>query len=139
MLARNVRPHSTPALFAVGLRTTSRHYHSVNLQSSAVYSDAESAILSAALARVPQYGFTPSSLTAGARDAGYPDVAATLLTRGPFELVQYHLAKQRLALACSASSLNTALDAEERIRNILILRLRANDPIIGQWQQVGLL
>ena len=119
-----------------GPSTRRRFYYSEDVKSPLTCSLAKSAILSAALARVPEYGFTTTALSKGAQDAGYPDVSVSLVTRGPVDLVLYHLAAQRLALAESTLSLDAKLDKSGKVREITLLRLWANKPVIGHWQQV---
>ncbi|ORX92626.1 ubiquinone biosynthesis protein COQ9, mitochondrial precursor [Clohesyomyces aquaticus] len=73
-------------------------YHSYEYTQPPPFPPAESAILSAAISHVPSYGFTSNALKLGARDAGYLDVSTNLLPRGVFDLINYHLVTQRLAL-----------------------------------------
>ena len=118
------------------LRVRRCFYHSHKLTSRPSYSPTESAILAAALRWVPEQGFTPAALVAGVQDAGHPEVSLGLLTRGPFNLVHFHLMKQRQELTRSATALDVTHGASLRARNIILRRLMANRPIISHWSQV---
>ncbi|KAL8668226.1 MAG: hypothetical protein Q9202_000204 [Teloschistes flavicans] len=118
-------------------RAPNRSYHSYERDSSPPYPAAENAILAAAIAHVPEHGFTATALASGARDAGYLDVSANLFPTGPFSLVKYHLVTQRLALGRNPS---THLDAEnqnvlDNVRVLTLRRLKASQPIIHRWQE----
>ncbi|KAJ4346561.1 Ubiquinone biosynthesis protein coq9, mitochondrial [Didymosphaeria variabile] len=115
-------------------------YHSYEYNSPPPFPPAESAILSAALSHVPSYGFTADALRLGARDAGYMDVSTNLLPRGVFDLINYHLVSQRLALKNSvqfpsAGEQGKKLGTGSKVRTLTLARLRANEPIIHRWQE----
>lgn len=116
-------------------------YHSYDYTQPPPFPPAESAILAAAYAHVPDHGFTIDALKLGARDAGYLDVSTNLLPRGVFDLVNYHLVTQRLALQNSvqfpASGENAKpLGVGVKVRTLTLARLRANSSIIHRWQEV---
>lgn len=116
-------------------------YHSYDYAQPAPFPPAESAILSSAYAHVPNYGFTVDALKLGARDAGYLDVSTNLLPRGVFDLVNYHLVTQRLALQSSVQfpddgEQGKKLGVGAKVRTLALARLRANEPIIHRWQEV---
>lgn len=119
-------------------------YHSYEHPSPPPFPPAESAILSAALTHVPSHGFTAAALKLGARDAGYLDVSTNLFPRGVFDLVNYHLVTQRLALK---ESVQFAAEGEggkrlgtgAKVRALTLARLRANAPLIHRWQEVSVL
>lgn len=121
------------------LRTRSRClYHSVEHPESEPFPPAESAILSAALQHVPNSGFTNTALALGARDAGYLEVSTSLLPRGVFDLINYHLVRQRLALKDSVQFTGTGGSDQgvgAKVRTLTLARLRANKPIIHRWQE----
>lgn len=100
---------------------------------------AEDAILSSAITHVPTHGFTATALVNGAHDAGYLDVSANLFPAGAFSLVKYHLVTQRLALGKKGSAYpaEEPTDVLENVRALTLRRLRANEPIIHRWQEVG--
>ncbi|KAI4135825.1 MAG: hypothetical protein LQ347_000328 [Umbilicaria vellea] len=75
-----------------------RSYHSYEHDEAPPFNETENAILSAALTHVPTHGFTTTSLLHGARDAGYLDASVNLFPRAAFDLVNYYLITQRLAL-----------------------------------------
>ena len=115
-------------------------YHSYEYSQPSPFPPAESAILAAAIAHVPSYGFTADALRLGARDAGYMDVSTNLLPRGVFDLVNYHLATQRLALKDSVQfpppgEQGRKLGTGAKVRTLTLARLRANEPIIHRWQE----
>jgi ubiquinone biosynthesis protein COQ9 len=130
----------------------SSRYHSYDHPSPPPFPPAESAILSAALAHVPEHGFTTAALKLGARDAGYLDVSTNLLPRGVFELVNYHLVTQRLALRervqfptadgdpnqsnNNSRQRNNGVGTGGKVRTLTLARLRANEPILHRWQEV---
>ncbi|KEF62630.1 uncharacterized protein A1O9_00603 [Exophiala aquamarina CBS 119918] len=96
---------------------------------------AQEHILSAALDRVPQYGFTEDALVLGAKDAGYLDVTVQLFPRGVFDLVNFHLVSQRLALKDNVQFPSSAnLGLTSKVKSLAMARLRANKDIIHQWQ-----
>ncbi|KAJ6171750.1 hypothetical protein N7470_000817 [Penicillium chermesinum] len=59
------------------------------------YTNSQTAILTAALVHVPTHGFTATSLTLGAQDAGFLSVSTQLLPRAEFDLVLFWLASRR--------------------------------------------
>lgn len=102
------------------------------------YPETQDRILSAALNRVPEYGFSTEALVQGAKDAGYLEVSVQLFPRGAFDLVKYHLVTQRLALNEKVQFPEGAtLGLGAKVRALTMARLRANADIIHQWQGVG--
>jgi ubiquinone biosynthesis protein COQ9 len=117
-------------------------YHSYDYAQPPPFPPAESAILSSAYAHVPSHGFTIDALKLGARDAGYLDVSTNLLPRGVFELINYHLVTQRLALQNNVQFPDEQEGGKKmgvgaKVRTLTLARLRANEPIIHRWQEVG--
>lgn len=100
---------------------------------------AQSTILAAALKRVPEYGFTNEALTLGAKDVGYLDVSIQLFPRGAFDLINYHLITQRLALKSNVqfSEDGANLGVSRKIKTLTMARLRANEDVIHRWQDVS--
>ena len=113
-----------------------RSYHSYELDPASPFNDAENAILSAALAHVPSSGFTTTALSYGARDAGYLDVSKNLFTKGPFDLINYHLTIQRLALKNRVQFPDQKLGVGAKVRLLALQRLRANESVITRWSEV---
>jgi len=118
-------------------------YHSHEFTQPPPFPPAESAILSAAISHVPHCGFTADALKLGARDAGYLDVSTNLLPRGVYDLINYHLVTQRLALKDtvqfpSEGDPGKRLGLGIKVRTLALARLRANEPIIHRWQEVSL-
>ena len=116
---------------------SSRPYHSHDHGTPPPFQPAASTILSAALLHVPKSGFTTTALSDGARDAGFLVVSLNLFPRGVFDLVNYHLVTQRLALRNDARSLHGIAGIGARVRALALQRLRANQAIIHHWQEVG--
>ncbi|KAF2845189.1 ubiquinone biosynthesis protein COQ9 [Plenodomus tracheiphilus IPT5] len=115
-------------------------YHSYDYAQPPPFPPAESAILSAAYAHVPRLGFTHDALKLGASDAGYLDASTNLLPRGVYDLVNYHLVTQRLALQNSVQFPDEAatgkkLGVGSKVRTLILARLRANEPMIHRWQE----
>ena len=120
-----------PATIYPLLRGQRRSYHSPSSESE------EYAILSTALKHVPSHGFTSAALSLGARDAGYLDASVNLFPRGPFDLVDYYLTTQRLALEESTDLSNAKLGVGAKVRALALRRLQANEAIIHRWQEVS--
>jgi len=132
----SLRPLTTPS--------KTRSYHSYDYTTPPPFSAPESAILSSALAHVPTYGFSTTALRLGARDAGYLEASTNLFPRGPFELVNYHLVTQRLALKEAVQFAADGKDGEGRkigvgkkVRTLALARLKANAEVgvVGRWQE----
>jgi len=114
-----------------------RTYFSIHHPDPRPFPPAQDRILSAALDRVPQYGFTQEALALGAKDAGYLDVTVQLFPRGVFDLINYHLVTQRLALKDKVQFSSAAnLGLTSKVKSLAMARLRANKEIIHQWQGV---
>ena len=114
-----------------------RPYHSYEHEEPSPFNDAEDAILSAALARVPVHGFTNTALSYGARDAGYLDLSTNLFPRGVFDLVNYHLVTNRLALKDQVQFPEEKVGVGAKVRLLALHRLKANTHIIHKWQEVN--
>jgi ubiquinone biosynthesis protein COQ9 len=117
-------------------------YHSYDYAQPPPFPPAETAILSSAYTHVPIYGFTIDALKLGARDAGYLDVSTNLLPRGVFDLVNYHLVTQRLALKDNVQFPEVTGDGKHmgvgsKVRTLTLARLRANEQVIHRWQEVA--
>lgn len=114
-----------------------RTYFSIYHPDPRPFPPAQDRILSAALDRVPQYGFTEDALVLGAKDAGYLDVTVQLFPRGVFDLINYHLVTQRLALKNNVQFSSAAsLGLTSKVKSLAMARLRANKNIVHQWQGV---
>ncbi|MCJ1319691.1 Ubiquinone biosynthesis protein coq9, mitochondrial [Xylographa vitiligo] len=112
-----------------------RYYHSYEHDPDPPFTDAEDAILSAALNHVPSQGFTTLALTRGAEDAGYLDVSTNLFLRGPFDLIHYHLVTQRSALKDRVQFPDPTIGVGAKVRALALQRLQANKAIIHRWQE----
>lgn len=116
-------------------------YHSYDYAESTPFAPAEAAILSSAYSHVPQHGFSIDALKLGARDAGYLDASTNLFPRGVFDLINYHLVTQRLALKDNVqfpeqSNTGKKPGVGAKVRTLTLARLRANEPVIHRWQEV---
>lgn len=115
-------------------------YHSYDYAQPPPFPAAESKILSSAYAHVPDHGFTIDALKLGARDAGYLGASTNLFPRGVFDLINYHLVTQRLALKDSVQFPDEKdgkkLGVGSKVRSLTLARLRANEPVLHRWQEV---
>lgn len=128
-------PLSSPTLLGP------RGYHSYESESPAIFNATEEAILSAAIPHVPEHGFTNTSLTLGAKDAGYLDLSVNLFPRGAFDLINYHLVTQRLALKdrvqlTASVGGGKKLGIGAKVRLLAAERLMANRATIHRWPEV---
>lgn len=114
------------------------------------YTNSQTAILTSALPHIPAHGFTRAALTLGARDAGFLDVSVQLLPRGEFDLILFWLASRRGLLRAKveegallqrlAGELGVdvaALGVQEKCKLLVLERLRMNESVKGQWQDVS--
>jgi len=138
-----LRPHffrqsSRLSFYRVTCSCSPRAYHSEFHPAPAPFSPIQSAILSSALARVPEHGFSSQALVLGAKDAGYLEVSVQLFPRGIYDLINYHLVTQRLALKERVQfPAFTKLTTDQKVRSLALERLRANRDIVHQWQGVS--
>jgi ubiquinone biosynthesis protein COQ9 len=106
------------------------------------YTNSQTAILTASLPHIPTHGFTAAALTAGARDAGFLDVSVQLLPRGEFDLVLFWLASRRGLLRAKVEGGEVfganaeELSVQEKIKILVLERLRMNSEIKDVWQDV---
>ena len=129
-----------------------RRYHSYDRPSPPPFPPAETAILTAALQHVPQHGFSTTALSLGARNAGYLDISKNLFPRGVFDLINFHLVTRRLALkydvqfpkrdrggterGMDKENGKGDMSVEEKVRALMMGRLRANGEVLGRWREV---
>lgn len=122
-----------------------RSYHSYDHPPpSGPFNAVETSILSASLPHIPSHGFTSTTLSLGAKDAGYIDASTNLFSNGAFSLVHYHLVTQRLGLASKTHVLNVQegerpMGTGAKVKALAWERLMANREVIHRWQEVGLL
>ncbi|KAJ4508394.1 Ubiquinone biosynthesis protein coq9, mitochondrial [Exophiala dermatitidis] len=112
-----------------------RSYYSVHHPDAPPYPESQDRILSAAMKHVPKLGFCEEALIQGAKDAGYLEASVQLFPRGVFDLINYHLVTQRLALKDKVKfpeGLQLGLGA--KVKTLTMARLRGNAEIIKQWQ-----
>lgn len=119
----------------------SSSYHSYDHPKAAdtATNTSEQAILSAAYAHVPSHGFSARSLTLGAKDAGFPEISASILPDGPFSLVQFHLVTRRKALAAQSQQIffgEESTKVSEKVERLTWERLLANEAVVHRWQEV---
>lgn len=125
--AVSTRPGTSPVI--------ARTYHSTDFPTiPSPFNPTETKILTAALKHVPTYGFTTTALATGAREAGYLDITTNLFPSGAFDLVRFHLWREREALK------NVKLEEEQgtgkKVRELVVKRLQANEEVIGKWHEV---
>ncbi|KAF2229257.1 ubiquinone biosynthesis protein COQ9 [Viridothelium virens] len=119
-------------------------YYSSAFPTEPPYPPTESEILSAALSRVLDHGFTSRALSLGATDAGYLEVSANLFPRREFEIVLYHLVRERMRLGERVQFAEEGggrtvgarrLGVGEKIQSLVMGRLRANVEVgvQGRW------
>ncbi len=114
-----------------------RPYYSKHHPDPPPFPDAQEKILSAAMRHVPIHGFALKALAEGAKECGYLEVSIQLLPRGDFDLINYHLVTQRLALKHRVQSPeDSRFGVGQKVRSLTLERLRANKNIIHQWQGV---
>ncbi|EMF12648.1 ubiquinone biosynthesis protein COQ9, mitochondrial precursor [Sphaerulina musiva SO2202] len=104
-------------------------YHSYEHIPPPPYPAPQTAILTSALQHVPTSGFTLQSLTLGAKENGYLDISTNLFPKGPYDLVQFYLITQRLALK------DRIQFHDPKVRSLILARLQANVDagIVPQW------
>ncbi|KAH8701868.1 COQ9-domain-containing protein [Talaromyces proteolyticus] len=101
------------------------------------YTNSQTAILSAALKHVPDHGFTKQALMLGARDMGFLDVSIQLFSRQEMDLILFWLASRRGLLRSKVENglfEGKELAVEEKIKSLVLERLRMNNEIIHRWQ-----
>lgn len=114
-----------------------RTYYSEHHPEPRPFPEAQEKILSAAMRHVPSTGFSSKALIEGAKESGYLEVSIQLFPRGVFDLINYHLVTQRLALKDRVRfPEDSKLGVGQKIRTLTIERLRANTNIIHQWRGV---
>lgn len=127
---------------AVSLPSATRSYHSrfhAPLPTHE-YTNSQTTILAAALEHIPEHGFTKDALIMGARDMGFLDVSIQLFTRQEMDLVLYWLASRRGLLRAKVQNglfEGKQMSVDEKIKTLVIERLRMNSPIIHRWQDVS--
>ncbi|KAF8866080.1 ubiquinone biosynthesis protein COQ9 [Acephala macrosclerotiorum] len=139
MAARTLLPRirSLPARAPI----LTRNYHSYDHPPPpGPFSSTETSILSASLPHIPSHGFTLTSLSLGAKDAGYIDASTNLFPQGPFALVHYHLLTQRLGLAEKTDILERAVGAKPlgtgaKVKKLTWERLMGNKQVVHRWQE----
>lgn len=127
---------------AVSLPSATRSYHSrfhAPLPTHE-YTNSQTTILAATLEHIPEHGFTKDSLIMGARDMGFLDVSIQLFTRQEMDLVLYWLASRRGLLRAKVQNglfEGKQMSVDEKIKTLVIERLRMNSPINHRWQDVS--
>lgn len=139
---RLLRPSSVlralPRTITTPLRTQQYHSHT-HPPPPGPFTPSESHLLSHAYAHVPASGFTPTALALGARSAGLLDISPTILPRGVFSLILFHLVTRREALASqAAAAIPPAGTLAERVEALTWARLKGNEEagVVGGLQEV---
>ncbi|CZS92578.1 hypothetical protein WAI453_006681 [Rhynchosporium graminicola] len=138
LLPRSIPRHLSPRALTLSYP---RPYHSYDHPAPAgPFTTIEASILSASLPHIPSHGFTNTSLSLGAKDAGYIDASTNLFPQGAFSLVHYHLITQRLSLADKTRVLKVKegerpLGLGGKVKALTWERLMANREVIHRWQE----
>jgi ubiquinone biosynthesis protein COQ9 len=102
------------------------------------YTNSQTAILSAALKHIPDHGFTKQALMLGARDMGFLDVSIQLFSRQEMDLIVFWLASRRGLLRSKVENGlfegKEQLGVDEKIKTLVLERLKMNNEIIHRWQ-----
>jgi hypothetical protein len=115
-------------------------YHSEHHPDPPPFPQAQETILAAAMRHVPTHGFSSKTLVEGAKDSGYLEVSVQLFPRGVFDLINYHLVTQRLALNDRVQfPEDSKIGVGRKVRTLALERLGANKEVIHQWQGVCLI
>jgi ubiquinone biosynthesis protein COQ9 len=120
----------------------SRTYHSYDHPPPpGPFNPVEHAILSASVPYVPAHGFTLTTLSLGAKDAGYLDASMNLFPMGAFSIVHHHLITQRLRLAKHQHAVKFGSNVEHlevgsKVKALIWVRLEGNKQIIHRWNEV---
>lgn len=117
----------------------SRQYHSKDHKDVDEFSltNPQTEILEKALAYVPKYGFQHKAILEASREVGYSDAIQSLFSHGTYDLIHYHLVKQRL-------NLQKYLQTEEflklnelgKLKFLVKKRLLANKPYVEHLSQL---
>ncbi|KAH0493303.1 hypothetical protein TgHK011_008215 [Trichoderma gracile] len=123
-------------------RGSRAYYHSHEHPPSPPFGPVDRDILAAAYRHVPEHGFSLRAIGLGARDAGYPDISASVLPDGgQFSLIRYHLVAQRESLAARSRDLLSdeaplsAAGVGEKVAALTWERLMGNKDVIHRWQE----
>jgi len=122
---------------------SNRNFHSHDHPSPpSPFNAVETSILSSAITHIPSYGFTNTSLSLGARDAGYIDASTNLFPRGAVSVVHFWLWKQRMGLKERVEEMKeegtwqNEKDVQSRVECLAWERLMGNREIVARWQEV---
>lgn len=111
-----------------------RAWHSYEHAAADLYNPIENNILTAAMTRVPELGFSLEALKAGAIDTGHLEITHNLFPAGAFDLIRYHLVRERNNLQKIKGELEQIEGIGHKVRRLCLERLRANEPYIHQWE-----
>lgn len=112
-----------------------RTYYSQHHPDPPPFTPVQDKILSSALRFVPEHGFSETALALGAQNAGFLEVSVQLFPRGVYDLINYHLVTQRLALKDRVQfPPESKVGVGRKVRTLAWERLLANRDIIHQWQ-----
>lgn len=106
--------------------------------SSEAEPDRRSRLLSAALGRVGEEGWTPRALVLGAQDAGLGGMAHGMIADGPAELVRFFMDSANRELASHLAERGDVLlhmTPRQRLRYAMERRLRALQPMLQRWPE----
>ncbi|KAK9454124.1 COQ9-domain-containing protein [Dipodascopsis uninucleata] len=129
--------HKLSGIQGVGISTRLwKSYHSYEHLAAKEYTGSQEKILTAALKRVPEFGFVKDSIVYGCRDVGLLDTTHAGFHNGVMDLIRYHLYTQRQKLSSIASKINEDDPIYySRVEKLCIERLKGNFPIISRWTE----
>lgn len=109
-------------------------YHSYEHPEQDVFNAAERLVLTAAMKHVPELGFTLDAIKKGSIDTGHLEITHNLFPSGQFDLIRFHLIRERYKLQNLRGELELEKGIGKKIRRLCYERLRANEPYLSQWQ-----
>lgn len=138
---RRILPVTSSSMKAIFPSFSIRKFHSQDHPlPPGPFKATEAKLLEAAYKHVPEHGFTTAALTLGACDIGFPYISTSVLQNGEFDLIRWHLDKQKKFLAGAAAELvmndGQGLSIPEKVEQLIWVRLMGNKDLIGHWQKV---
>jgi ubiquinone biosynthesis protein COQ9 len=141
---RPLIPRKAPRNTVCYNRTRAYHSHD-HSPPPGPFNATELLILSHAAPHIPKHGFTDTTLSLGAKEAGYIDASTNLFPRGAFSLVHWHLWNKRMALKdgtvmtglkAAAEETGKGMGVGQKVKALAWERLMANKDVVGRWQEV---
>lgn len=127
----------TAASFRVG--TLPRFYHSYEHEEDPFFNSESPKykILERAMGYVPEFGFQHKAILESSRASGYSDAIQSLFHNGTFDLIKFHLVRERLRLKdFTVLEEFTALKETDKVKYLVKKRLEGNIPYAGHLTQL---